>query len=359
MTDIMIHTAGGHQVTCVSNAFIDEYMQDANGEFVKIYLYLLRMLSHSEGHFSLSTMADKFNYTESDISRGLSYWERMHLLHLEYDTAGNLTGICLMEPQGCSQVTVSPSSVGVAVPQATPSAAPVMPVEPTQKADKPKQYSPDELLCFTEKDNVQELLYVSERYIGHTLSMTDMNTILYWYDGLHFPVELIEFLVEYCVEKGHPSLHYMNKVALNWADEGITTVEAAKQTANIHSQSYYAVMKAFGISGRNLVSNEVAFIEKWTNLYGFTLDIINEACARTIRNTGKPNFEYADTILTSWNQKGIKHLEDIAQLDQAYSASKQAPTPKTSKNNRFNNFEQRQYDDNFYEKLEQKLLLRK
>ena len=63
MTDILIHTTGGHQVTCVPNAFIDEYMQDANGEFVKIYLYLLRMLSHGEGNFCVSAMADKFNYT--------------------------------------------------------------------------------------------------------------------------------------------------------------------------------------------------------------------------------------------------------------------------------------------------------
>lgn len=347
MTDILIHTAGGHQVTCVPNAFIDEYMHDANGEFVKIYLYLLHMLCHDNGHFSISAMADKFNYTESDIRRSLSYWEKMHLLHLEYDESGNLVGICLLEPQGCSQVTVSKTQTATSpVPVAKPKA---------NEASHISQYSPEDIMVFQEQDNVQELLMVSERYIGHPLTMTDINSILYWYDQLQFPTELIEYLVEYCVEKGHVSVHYMNKVALDWAKNGITTLEEAKQNTNIHSQSYYAVMKAFGISGRNLVRNEIAFIEKWTNLYGFTLDIINEACARTIRNTGKANFEYADSILTSWHKKHIHHLEDVATLDKAFSSNKQAkPAAKT--NNRFHNFEQRRNDDDYYETLEQQLL---
>lgn len=350
MTDILIHTAGGRQVTCVPNAFIDEYMHDANGEFVKVYLYLLRVVCHNDGRFSISAMADKFNYTESDIRRGLSYWEKMHLLHLEYDEVGNLSGICLMEPQGCPQISVSqPQSVASVTPVVSPT---------TNSAPRVSQYTPEEIMAFQERDAVQELIMVSERYIGHPLSMTDVNTILYWFDQLHFSTEMIEYLVEYCVEKGHASIHYMNKVALDWADNDISTLEAAKQNTNIHSQSYYAVMKAFGISGRNLLQNEIAFIEKWTNLYGFTLDIINEACARTIRNTGKANFEYADSILTSWHEKKIRHLEDVGALDKAFAAGKQTKSvaKSTRVNNRFHNFEQRQYDDDYYEILEQQLL---
>lgn len=361
MTDILIHKAGNHQVTCVPNAFIDEYMQEANGEFVKIYLYLLRMLCQDGGHFSIASMADTFNYTESDVKRGLAYWEKMHLLHLEYDQAKNLTGICLLEPQGVSQVTVSPSSVGI-----TPAPAPAQqeaPANPQHKASataarRVAQYTPEDILAFQEQDGIQELLYVSERYIGHPLSMTDMNTILFWYDGLMFSSELIEYLVEYCVEKGHGSIHYMNKVALDWKDRDITTVEEAKQNTNIHSQSYYAVMKAFGISGRNLVSSEIAYIEKWTNQFGFTLDIITEACSRTIQNTGKANFKYADKILSDWKGQNIHHLEDVGTLDK-HSTAKSAARSKTSSpktNNRFHNFEQRQYDDDFYDNLEQQLL---
>lgn len=351
MTDIRIHTTEGHQVTCVPNAFIDEYMPDANGEFVKIYLFLLRMLSQGEGHFGLSVMADKFNYTENDIRRGLSYWEKMHLLHLEYDASGNLSGICLLEPQGCSHVTVSPSSVGL-----TPT--PPAPQKTQETSGQVTQYTPDQLSDFCNQNNVRVLFMVAEKYIGHPLNMTEINTVLFWYDQLHFSTELIEFLIEYCVEKGHSSFHYINKVALNWAQDGISSVEEAKRTANIHSQVYYAVMKAFGIAGRNLVDDEISYIDKWTNHYGLSLDLITEACSRTIRNIGKTNFSYADTILENWHQNGIQHLEDIAALDKAHADNKTvSSTPrKTVSNNRFHNFEQRQYDDDFYDALEQQLL---
>ena len=119
-------------------------------------------------------------------------------------------------------------------------------------------------------------------------------------------------------------------------------------------------MKAFGISGRNLLDAEIAYIRKWTGTYGFTLDIITEACARTIRNTGKAKFEYADSILTSWHKQGIRHLEDIARLDEAFASNKPAkttnkPAARTT-NNRFHNFEQRSYDDDYYIALEQQLL---
>lgn len=80
-------------------------------------------------------------------------------------------------------------------------------------------------------------------------------------------------------------------------------LQEAKDSTNIHSQSYYAIMKAFGISGRNLTERETAFINKWTSSYSFSLDIIREACERTIRNTGKVNFEYADSILGSWSKR--------------------------------------------------------
>ena len=69
MTDIQIHVATSHQSTCVSNTFIDCFMPDASGEFVKIYLYLLRVLSSGDRHFNPSAMADKFHYTENEVMK--------------------------------------------------------------------------------------------------------------------------------------------------------------------------------------------------------------------------------------------------------------------------------------------------
>ena len=158
----------------------------------------------------------------------------------------------------------------------------------------------------------------------------------------------------------------MDKVALSWSDAGISTVEQAKKNANLYSQANYAVIKALGIKGRNLIESETDMIQKWTNEFQFSLDIITEACSRTINTTHQPSFDYTDKILTNWYNANVKELSDIEKLDQNYQKTKksseknnprsisQGYVAKTS-TNRFNNFSQRTYD---YEKLEQQMLNR-
>lgn len=407
MKDITLHTDSNTTATCVPNAFIDNFMADANGEFVKIYLYLLRCMNSAET-FSISQMADKFEHTEKDIARALKYWEKMHILKLEYDADNHLSGICLLGsnqnksnaakdnsrhtgtpsfadysaekiPVTETHVTEFPTNefpasdrsaqeLPVTEYPVTEFPAPEVPVENAPDANSSDaclrpEYSRDEIMNFQQDEEVQDLMFIAEKYLGRTLNPTDINAILYWHDTLRFSIDLIEYLIEYCVDKGHRNVRYMDKVAISWATSQITNVDQAKKAVGIHSQIYYGVMKAFGISGRNLIEFELNFIEKWTNTYGFSLDIIGEACKRTIQAIHQPSFEYADTILGNWNRNHVHHLEDIAVLDSAYQKTKatatassttKAAAPKsTATKNRFTNYPQRSYD---YAELERQLL---
>lgn len=391
MKDITLHTDSNTTATCVPNAFIDNFMADANGEFVKIYLYLLRCMNSAE-NFSLSQMADKFEHTEKDIARALKYWEKMHILKLEYDADNHLSGICMLDsvqdksgtnaddtgltgnssPEDFSRETLSITESQITeFPVADSPVTEFSVAEvPNEKFTEPDsadstirpEYSRDEILNFQQDEEVQDLMFIAEKYLGRTLNPTDINAILYWHDTLKFSIDLIEYLIEYCVDKGHRNIRYMDKVAISWANSQITTMEQAKKAVGIHSQMYYGVMKAFGISGRNLIEFELNFIEKWTNTYGFSLDIIGEACKRTIQAIHQPSFEYADTILNNWNRNHVHHLEDIAVLDSAYQKTKAAPgsspartsAPKSNvSKNRFTNYPQRSYD---YAELEKQLL---
>ena len=116
-------------------------------------------------------------------------------------------------------------------------------------------------------------------------------------------------------------------------------------------------MNAFGIKGRGPAPAEVTFIKKWTSEYGFSLELILEACNRTINNTHKADFKYADSILANWLAKGVYDLNGVAQVDAAYQKEKIAKKHSTTKvpvtTNRFNNFEGRSYD---MTSLEQQLL---
>ena len=156
-------------------------------------------------------------------------------------------------------------------------------------------------------------------------------------------------------------MRYIEKVAISWAEEKINTIELAKAHTDQFNKSCYPVLKAFGLNGRNPGTVEKAMIVKWTNTYGFQMDIILEACDRTIRSIHQPSFDYADSILSNWKNKGVKSLSDIRSLDENHqkekNTAKSSPAPAKSsdkkKNNSFNQFDQRNYD---YEALEKKLL---
>lgn len=361
MTDIKLYGGEAFSFTCIPNTFIDYYMTGANGEFVKIYLYLMRFMNASNGTISVSSLADTFEHTEADILRALRYWEKAGLLALAYDNEKQLCGIRLINPTVSAPEEKEPTAENETLfeqPSETETPSQANHAEEADVSGK-DIYTAEQVENFQDNEAVQEILFITENYLGRTLNSTDIRTILYWYDGLGFSTDLIEYLIETCISNGHTSLRYMEKIALSWADSKITSVAEARNEHTMHSQDVYAVMKAFGISGRNLISSEIAFIRKWTGEYAFSMDIIKEACRRTVTATGKASFEYADTILTSWHKNSVHNLNDIVKLDAAHQKSRSAAKAKdtaahaASSGNRFNNFPQRSYN---YEQLEKQLL---
>lgn len=362
MSNIHLHSEYPCSDTCVPNQFIDKYMPSANGEFVKVYLYLLRALGACDFSCSIANIADTFNHTEADIIRALKYWERMELLLIEY-TDNKISGIQIKAmPEVHSQIEKNTDDVSLLqyiVDMETSDAA-----SPVAKDAAPSSASStdrrvltlDDLKEFRQKDDVQELIFIAETYLRHTLSEVEMNNIYFWYEDLKFSSDLIVYLIEYCITKGHTSFRYMDKVARAWKDEGITSIADAKESAAIHSKAHYAIMKAFGISNRNLVDSEIALIDKWTKDFVFDLDIILEACKRTMNAIHQPSFEYTDTILSNWSKNHVHTLKDIENLDAAFSQRKKISVNTVEskpKKNKFTNFNQRDYD---YDQLEKVLL---
>ena len=352
MPNITLHNNLSDTATYVPNRFIDDFMTAANGEYVKIYLYLLRCMNQPDCCFSLSKLADHFDHTEKDIRRALKYWEKVQLLRLEYDDQHHLSGICLTPNQSD---TAAPSQNSLTA------CAAVLPKPDSQSQNHAP--SADTMKTFCEREEVRELIFLTETYLGRTISQSDLQFIFTWYDQLQFSADLIEFLIESCIAKGHSSLHYMQKVAEDWAAQKITTPEQAKQLVNTNNEIYYTVMKAFGIRGRNLVPSEMALLKKWTGTYGFDKVMICEACKRTIQNIHEPSFEYTDSILYNWKQNHVHNTEDIKKADANFQKAKAQTQSAASnriklsgnppKNNKFNNFQQRDYD---YDQLSKKLL---
>lgn len=380
--------------TAVSNCFIDDYMAEANDAQLKIYLFLIRMMS-ANLPTSVTDIADKFNYTEKDVLRALMYWESRQLLALEYDAAHNLSGIQVLsldnpyeQVRTAPRITpvlsfIRPASMqsGMTAPRPMAAASAMSAQNPmtarmnaapaqmqasstgtatiteyptrelSSQPEKPS-YTMDDLKNFKNNDEVQQLLFVTEQYLGRQLTRGDMETILFLYDRLGFSADLIDYLVQHCVERGKKDFRYMEKVALSWAEQGITDPKQAQLASKKYDKTVYTIMKSLGKNSAP-APKELEYIQKWTKEYGFMLDVIQEACDKTVMTTDSHRFAYADGILSKWYQAGVHHKADIAALDASYQRPANPAANNSNSGNKFNRFAQNSYD---FDQLEQNIL---
>lgn len=350
MSHLTIYQDNYADATVISNRFIDEYMKSANDAQLKIYLYLIRMMS-ARLSTSVSEIADIFNYTEKDVLRALKYWEKNALLTLDYDEDKSLTGIHL---QDLSMPAVSSTKPAETLPSSciVPISSKLETVEKENTQESPYEkpaYTLDQLKAFKSDEETSRLLFITEQYLKKTLSSSDMKSILFISDRLGFSEDLIDYLIQYCVDRGKKDLRYIEKVAINWAQEGITTPKQAARYIHKYDKTVYDIMKALGKSSMP-TQTEITFITRWTKEFAFENDVISAACEKTVLATDKHRFEYADSILSSWYKAGVHHKSDIPAVEENFRQNRNA---KASSGNKFNQFRQNQYD---FDALEKELL---
>jgi DnaD/phage-associated family protein len=314
-------------VTVISNEFIDKYMAAANGEYIKEYLYLVR---HDGEEITVPMIADALNHTESDVARALSYWKNAGVLK-ESIPSKQTTSPAASET-ACSGINGEE--------QAKPKAA-----------GRRMVYSPEKISGLAGDEDFSQLLYIAQKYMNKVFTQRECEVFAYLYDGLHMPVELLEYVVEYCVQSGHSSIRYIETVAISWHEKGFRTVDDAKSYALTFTRDSFAVMKAFGLSDRKPGDMERDFIDKWFRAYGFARDLVVEACNRTLSATHAPSFQYADKILEGWKKAGVRSMEEVRKLDEQHAdrmrngEHKQVQNQKGKRGqNQFQNFPQREID---------------
>lgn len=347
---ITITTKNHETYSAISNFFIDYYMTDANGEFVKVYLYLVRLLNSGRA-VTIAEIADHFDLTEKDICRAIRYWIKQGVLQLEYTSDKVLTGITMLplSPKVPNREEASLlSMLGVDVDmdaekqQAVTAEANTEDIKMVDPVPKKVTYK---AAFIEEKKNDEDfgnLLYQTETYFAKPLTQTDVNTLLYIYEELSFSPDLLEYLVEYCVSIGKKSCRYIEAVALEWYKNGITSVEDAKVASKNYNSIYVAVLKQLGIPRRVPTPTETAFIDTWYNTYSFNKNIIIEACKRAI--TSKPhsaNFNYVNGILENWYKQNVRSIADIEALDKKWAEDrkKKSTSRKTTMHNQFNQYQ--------------------
>jgi DnaD/phage-associated family protein len=374
MKTIIISTETSETYSSISNFFIDYYMTEANGEFVKVYLYLVRLLSNNRA-VTVAEIADHFNLTENDICRAIKYWTTRDVLKLTYDEKGYPTGIVLL-PLSRPDVAVKASSDALSIlrkPDITPvseisaSAAPakVLPAESIQartESSIPQKRSLDKdvMNSLLRNEDWEDLTYTMETIKGSHLSQTDIASLYYIHYDLGFDTDLIEYLVDYCFGKGKKRMSYIEGVAKNWYEDGIRTRDDAKNQCSITIDLARKVFKALCIN-RSLPSDpELEYIKTWSKDMGFSDELIIKACEKALlARPNSANFSYVHGIMDSWSKNGVRTLADVERLDREFSERKALDADKKKKNpskvSDFNSFAQTRMDNEMAQ-LEELLL---
>ncbi len=297
--------------TCIYNEFIDKYMV-LSPVYSMVYIYAV-MLACKGISAENKNIADKLNIFESDVVKAWDFWQEKGVVRIE----NNCIIFVNLNSSACSNSDI--------------------------KSSKDVFYNPTVINSLADKDkNIDQLIESVEKIIGRTLSPNNLNILMNIYDKMGFTYDVIITLVQYYSDK---PLSYVEKVAISWAEKGITTLEQAEDELNSYN-IYSKIIKFFGVTNRNYTEPEKKYMEIWVKEYKQSLEIIKIACERAVKNTGKVSLSYANKILSSWYSKGVNTVKDIERLDEENQQHKIKETNNIKPvKNIFNNYEQKKYSD--------------
>lgn len=348
MSEIKIHDRRQDATISVPCVFLTEYMPKANGEYVKVYLYLLHAIQQGTS-MDISALADCLNDTEKDIIRALRYWNQEGLIALSLDGKSEINGVDLLPiakeaaaPAQTGSDAISASADGT-IGRQTASADPAPAVtEPTGQAD-PAQSVPAAagsslpedpafaLAAVKESAEYSKLLGYIQNYFPNPISSALADNIAH-YCSLFRNYDVVDYLYDYCWNetlKKNPEAktlgnRYVESVAMGWLNDGTTTREAVQAAQKKYREASSALAKL-----ERKVMDELGlpyppaqvqkeYIARWHGEYQMAEDAILYACRMTIMKCGHHQFDFTDTILSNWSAQGIHTGAEAAQHEKQY-----------------------------------------
>ncbi|MCL2407097.1 MAG: DnaD domain protein [Defluviitaleaceae bacterium] len=292
---------------CVSNKIIDEHLLAVSHGALLVCFYVCRHYGSGKRSFSKRsyvTIAKAIGLPKEQVAEAAEYWANAGIE--AFSPVGNFSG-------------------------------------------RQRTYDTGEIsILADESEEVRYLFKMAERVYNDALTYTDMSLLLDFYDRLKLPVHVIEVMLDYCCSRGVRNSNYLLRVAQDWADKGIVTVEDAEDYIKSFNSDFRAIMKAMGRSGRNITDAEMVYIQKWLKEYKLPSSLVIKACDRAIIQTGKGSISYIDKILTDWHKNGVKTVEDAdaekEHFDEGKLAASSAERSQSRQKSRFASSNKREWD---------------
>ncbi len=300
-------------VIAVPGALIDKYIKIADGDQLKVILWLLR---HNGRSYSLEEIADGTGLSSQSVENSIRFWVENELLSVENDILST---------------TLRPAAPSVAV-QPTETQPPVTVVQTTPAPRR--MLRPDGLYISDRMEaspSIRRLVEEAESMLGKTLSPALSGTLIQAHEDYGLPCEVILMLVAYANKIGRANTSYIESTVRNWADSNILSIEAAEEKIRELDETAVAwkrCERAFGMTSRRAPSkNESQYAYRWVIEWKMPDELLNEAYNRCVDNTGKINMKYINAVLERWYQSGIRTLKDA--VDEQLAAEARRETKRS------------------------------
>lgn len=265
-------------VTPIENLFIEEYMLRAPGDYVKVYIYGLRLCYHPVKNATVVSISRALGLEEKTVTDAFSYWERQGIVMRTADRPPSYVYFNLKD----AMLTGNKGGIGE-IPQADRSF----------------------------NTALQDL------FGTRLLQAQDYERVYGWMEDMHFKPEVVLMLVKHCVNSSGRgtavTFASIEKEAVRWAKKGATNLQAAEDHLRTLSASYEGaqkVLRQWGLRRAPTVDEE-ALYSKWTRQWSFGLDAILYACRETTK-ISQPNFAYLDKVLENMYKKQLSTSVDMA-----------------------------------------------
>lgn len=303
--------------TEIPDVFFTEYLPSANGDYVKVYLYIL-FLSKYDKDIKINDLSKKLALPLKVIQEAFKYWEEVGVLikkHTGYVVV-NIQEVELLKVYS-PKLTSSPEDI---------------------KKNAKNQY------------RAKAIENINNQFFQGVMSPSWYNDIDMWFKKYHFDEQVMLALFNYCFDRSALHRNYIQVVADSWFKNNIKSfsdLDKYYEKQEKISSLKKSIIKKLGLN-RNLTVYEDAYVEKWAIDFGYSLDIIEIALKKT---TSKSNisFDYLDKIISDWHDHNLKSIAEINTY-LANSKQKQENIKALKKQTNYNNSNQRNYSnlDNLY-----------
>ncbi len=303
--------------TLIPDIFFSEYLSEASGDFIKVYLYML-FLSKYDKDIKINDLSKKLVLPVKTIQDAVKYWEDK----------------CLITKKNTGYVVNSIQEIEL------------------HKLYKPKTaLSAEQLQKSAENQKRAKAIdFINNKYFSGLMPTTWYPEIELWFKKYGFDEEVMIALFGYCFDMSALHKNYVQAVAEAWNKNNIKNFNdldlyyEKQEKLKVIAKT---ISKKLGLS-RSLTQYEYAYIEKWVIDYGYSLDIIEIALKKTT-SKANPNFDYLDKLLSDWHDRGFKTANDI-QTFLSDMKEKNKNVKQLEKTTGYNKYEQRTYDnlDNLY-----------